>query len=192
MIYSIPLFSSDSFEGKLVKALFLLTFYACLRAGEIVHADKTAHTLCMENLIWTHSTYTIKFASYKHSGRTGSVAEDERHDLPEITLPRIHSNNCPVLALREYIDTRGGQHGPIFINQGGQPVTRKQLSVWLKTAVELTGAPSGRYNTHSFRIGRTTQLAAEGHSDETIRRTGRWKSDAYKGYIQIQSFSLPR
>ena len=44
-----------------------------------------------------------------------------------------------------------------------------------------------RYKGHSFRIGAATYAAEQGVSDDKIRHSGRWKSDAFKKYIRITS-----
>ncbi|KAH3876406.1 hypothetical protein DPMN_000246 [Dreissena polymorpha] len=38
--------------------------------------------------------------------------------------------------------------------------------------------------THSFRIGRATDLATQGITTETIMVLDRWKSTAYESYIR--------
>ena len=40
------------------------------------------------------------------------------------------------------------------------------------------------FNTHSFRIGAVTSAKAANISDTHIQMLGRWKSNAYKLYIQ--------
>ena len=39
-----------------------------------------------------------------------------------------------------------------------------------------------RYNTHSFRIGRTTNMMLEGYSEAQIKVAGRWISNAFIRY----------
>jgi len=41
------------------------------------------------------------------------------------------------------------------------------------------------FSSHSFRIGAATSLAMEGVPESRIMQLGRWKSNAYKGYIRI-------
>ena len=41
----------------------------------------------------------------------------------------------------------------------------------------------GHYSGHSFRRGAATQAHLQGLSEDDIRTLGRWKSDAYRLYI---------
>ena len=52
--------------------------------------------------------------------------------------------------------------------------------------------PSDRYNTHSFRICRATQLAKDNATEATIKSTGGWKSAAYNKYIRPNYSALPQ
>ena len=62
---------------------------------------------------------------------------------------------------------------PLFIKSNKKPFTRTQLSCTLKACLEIERMPSDRYNTHSFRIGRLTQLAKDNATEATIKSTGR-------------------
>ena len=41
-----------------------------------------------------------------------------------------------------------------------------------------------QYDTHSFRIGRATDLSKGGRSLSKIKRAGRWKSNAVYNYLR--------
>jgi len=43
------------------------------------------------------------------------------------------------------------------------------------------------FKTHSFRIGAASSYSEKGVSEQDIKRLGRWKSDAFKGYIRLPS-----
>jgi len=57
-------------------------------------------------------------------------------------------------------------------------VTRTEFDEWLAT-----------FGWHSFRIGAASLAAACGYSDSQISLLGRWKSDTFKRYIRLCSFS---
>ena len=75
-------------------------------------------------------------------------------------------------------------HEPLFVNSAGEVVSSQAISNVLKNAVGILGLNKRDFNTHSFRIGHTTDLYLANVSDDLIRRSGRWKSDAWKMYVK--------
>ena len=67
----------------------------------------------------------------------------------------------------------------------GSPLTRSQFTGVLAKAIRCLGLPTQVYTSHSFRIGRASDLASKGLSNETIKQLGRWKSDAVERYIRL-------
>ena len=61
------------------------------------------------------------------------------------------------------------------------------VSKMLGSVIRLRNLDPNRYKGHSFRIGAATYAAEQGVSDDKIRHSGRWKSDAFKKYIRITS-----
>ena len=190
MLDSIPFITKVTYDQLLLKALFLTTYYACLRAGEIVESDKADHTISISQIELHDDSYGIRFDSYKHSQSRNT--SNERGSIPLYIVNAIPmSKFCPVKALKSFLKIRMQIEGPIFIDRAGSNIKRDYLSKNLKISLELCQIPPARYNTHSFRIGRATQLADEGYSDEIIRTTGRWKSNAFKKYIRRSAFIMP-
>ena len=103
-----------------------------------------------------------------------------------IKLPAdLDQSICPVLAVRQYLHNRINSDGPLFCHMDCAPVTRQQFSGVLAKCIRKTAFASGHYRSHSFRIGRATDLAAHGISNETIMLLGRWKSSCFKRYISM-------
>ena len=98
---------------------------------------------------------------------------------------------CPVAALKEYLEIRS-PGSETFNDISGKTATRRFISEKLKLIVSRAGLDPANYNTHSLRIGRTTDLAKAGVPEAIIRETGRWDSDAFKRYIRFPAFVLPR
>ena len=182
IILSIPFCTSNIYTQTMLRALFLLTYHACLRVGEAVHSNQQAHTLTIDHLTETHNSYQITFTSYKHSGTETPIF---------LLQPQADTMYCPVLALRQYLLARGQQPGPIFVDAAKTPITRDKFAHYLKLCLQLAGLSPNNYTTHSLRIGRATQLAMEGVSETIIKTTGRWKSNAYTKYIRPSCFTLP-
>ncbi|KAF5387550.1 hypothetical protein D9757_006561 [Collybiopsis confluens] len=97
-----------------------------------------------------------------------------------------HSPFCAVTALKHLFATHPLPSGsPLFCTTVGLPMTRSFFISMLKSHLEAAGIPSVGYSGHSFRRGAATSAAAAGYSDYEIQLLGRWRSDAYKLYIDV-------
>ena len=184
LIDCIPACAQSLYYVKMWTALFQLCFHACLRVGEAVQSSSTQHTLQLHQLLVSPTQVTIAFSSYKHSNQATPSIVIQSH-------PQGPASRCPVLALTQYLDLRSKESGPLFVDPLGVPLHRSAFCSFLKQVLTAAGLDHNVYNTHSFRIGRATQLAQDNHSSETIRSAGRWKSSAYIGYIRSSNINLP-
>ncbi|KAI2665138.1 hypothetical protein H4Q32_021347 [Labeo rohita] len=50
----------------------------------------------------------------------------------------------------------------------------------LKSVLQLSGIPAGKFSSHAFRIGATTSAAQDGLSKQHIQTLGRWSSEAFQ------------
>ncbi|KAG5731899.1 Integrase/recombinase xerD like protein [Termitomyces sp. T112] len=96
------------------------------------------------------------------------------------------SFTCPVSALHTMFTVDPKPHNsPLFANPNGSPLTRDVFVSTLKQCLlECSFDPSG-FSGHSFRRGAATAAAAVGYADHEIQLLGRWRSDAYKLYIDV-------
>ena len=76
---------------------------------------------------------------------------------------------------------------PLFHFADGQPVTRRWLMGRVDSLLRSTHHDPRAYSGHSFRKGGTVSLQQQGVEDSTIRRTGRWRSDAFYLYVRHAS-----
>ena len=106
-----------------------------------------------------------------------------------IHISRGNSLLCAVQSLITYLHVQGKGAGPLFLFQGGRPLSRAALSDWLRRILSAAGI-SGSFSSHSFRIGAATVAARNGVPDHLIQALGRWSSDAYQLYIRMPSESL--
>ena len=67
----------------------------------------------------------------------------------------------------------------------GSPLRRSQFTGVLAKAICHLSLPTQVYTSHSFRTGRASDLASKSLSNETIKKLGRWKSDAVERYIRL-------
>ena len=174
--------TASPYDQALYKAIYLLAYHACMRAGEITASTNRQHIiqLAQVNISETHAY--IHFESYKHSAS----------HKPVIKLTSTHPNTfCPVTALRQYLPLRGTFPGALFVDVHRKPISRRAFACMLKSCLQQAGIPSDNYNCHSFRIGRATQLAHDNCPPADIQRVGRWKSNAFQKYIRPSHISMP-
>ena len=185
MIDAIPRVIKNTYLAHMFKTLFLLCYYASLRAGEAVKSNNLDNVLRMNNFnkvsLNGKPGYRIDFENFKHSKYPTSLS----------LISSGSKNYCPVIALDKYIKMRGGEPGYLFLKSNRKLLTRAHFSTTLRSCLNVSGYQYQLYNTHSFRIGRTTDLALLKFPEAVIKASGRWKSDAYKKYIKLNPLRLP-
>ena len=174
--------TSSHFFRLLLKAMYLLAFHALLRIGEFTSKSSANPILKAEHVTFKFvdssvpHAFELQISGYKHSqGRTTTL----------YIAQNPNRNMCPVLALWNYFNLRGSFKGPIFSFMDGIAVSRNFFSEQLVLSLQWAGCNTKLYKSHSFRIGRATVAAAQGMSDDTISRLGRWSSSAVKNYIRL-------
>ena len=94
------------------------------------------------------------------------------------------SKVCAVKAVQKFLSLRPVGDGPLFCHANRAPVTRYQFAALLYKCSVKAGFDADRIKTHSFRIGRATDLSAMAVPVAAIKQMGRWESEAYKLYIR--------
>ena len=167
----------------LYKAIFALMYFACLRISEVALTVSLMHTLKLQDVRWRRDgAVDIVLHTYKHSGKGGATLR---------VTEEVNGGVCPVGLLRNYRNLRGKKGDCFFVDQLSRVVTRAQVVAQLQATLVKVGETPIDFNSHSFRIGRTTDLYVAGFSDEAIRRIGRWSSDAWRKYIKQGTILLP-
>ncbi len=70
----------------------------------------------------------------------------------------------------------------VFVSQTGVLVKASDVATVLQAILVKLKLDPSRYSTHSFRVGRITDVLAEGRSSEQVRALGRWRSSAQDVY----------
>ncbi len=99
-----------------------------------------------------------------------------------------------MIALKQYLLIRPKLNGVLFIDGVANPVNRTMLVRVMKRVLIMLiqeNLDPANFGTHSFRVGRTTDLALEGVSADRIKLLGRWESEAYLKYIRPACINLP-
>ncbi len=160
-------------------AIFTLAYFACMRMGEVVLSTEEAHAALISQLTfqWEQGvtpTFLLRMKSFKFSKDRKVTLRIRPHQGPA----------CPVSWLCKYLLDRPHGSYYLFCHPDGRPVTRKQVSDVLSRVVVLAGLDARSFGSHSFRIGRCTDLMQAGLSDAQIRTHGRWASNAFRVYVR--------
>ncbi len=76
---------------------------------------------------------------------------------------------------------------PLFHFDDGPPVNRRWLMSRVDCLLRSIHHDPKAYSSHSFRKGGAVSLQLQGVEDSIIRRTGRWKSEAFHLYVRHAS-----
>ena len=91
------------------------------------------------------------------------------HSGAQVVLGASDSDLCPVAALLDYLSSRGGQPGPLFILEDGIPLSRVPFARNLQAILSAVGLDGSRFNIHSFLV-QPLQLAKPGYQSLPLRR----------------------
>ena len=175
----LPTFCYSEYECSLFKAAYLLAYHALLPVSEIVFSNhiQANRPLLASDLQLVNEASAIQV--------TIRISKTNQSGVPTILLiPRSHDTaSCCVQAMQHYLRFRPPGPQYLFCHQNGTPLTRYQFSSVLAKAVRQAGLLLN-YSSHSFRIGRATDLAAMGVTTEKNMELGRWRSKAVTRYIR--------
>ena len=106
----------------------------------------------------------------------------------QLIIAGSHDAACPVQAIKQLlaIDTHRPPTEPLFCigRREQQPFTRQYVVQRLQELGMSSGLGQASWNGHSFCRGAATWAAEVGISETQIQTLGRWRSNAYKAYIE--------
>lgn len=163
----------SSYERTMFNAMFSFMFHAFLRIGEVT---ESVNNLLLSQVKIKNSSIYVKFLKFKHyNGRP-------------ITIIVISSvTNCPVKAMSDYLSIRGSNPGPLFVFPCHKSIPGSFFTKRFNSCLARCSLDPTMYKPHSFRIGAATNAFSNGATTESIQQMGRWKSQAFKKYIRLDS-----
>ena len=168
----------------LYKVAFPLAYHGLFRVGELTASQHVLKTRDVH-----HERNKEKYLFLLHTSKTHTFKD--RPQTIEIKKVQLSSNKlkmfCPYRLVNLYISIRGKRthdSEQFLLHSDGSPLLTIQFRDTLKQIIADLGLDPNNYDTHSFRIGRATDLMREGKSIESIKRQGRWKSNAVYKYLR--------
>ena len=171
----------------LYKTIFCLAYYGMMRIGELA---KGSHTVLAKDI---HvSRERGRMLLLLHSSKThGKGSKPQKiiikANFNDTTVGKTRSI-CPFEVISFYLEARGNylsMQEPLFIFQDKSPVLPSHVRRILRSLLRKLNLNPKLYDTHSFRIGRATDLAKHGTDVEEIKRLGRWRSNAVYKYLKL-------
>ena len=179
----------DTYDNIVLQAAFTLAFAAFLRIGEFTYldADKQLGHTFSRWFLTKGSIHVAQDASYLELTIHASKTDPFRKGIM-LTIAATNDLACPVHSMRKLqaIDSHCPPHAPLFCVGKHDPYSflREYIVQRLQELAATAGLEGDNWNGHSFRRGAATWAAQVGISDTEIQVLGRWRSDAYKAYIE--------
>ena len=169
--------SNDSvFKKTLFCTVFSALYHGALRSSEVSFNNDCDHTLRYGDIQVYDDCIDLTLNSYKHS-KSESILRIKASQDVSCFLSWYRKFSTTLAVVKNSSDY-------VFVSEDNSPITRNHLATRLKQSINDLGLNSDRYNTHSFRIGKATDMYREGYSDRQIAEAGRWKSNAFLYYIR--------
>ena len=176
---------------------YLLQYYGLLRVGEVansIHSIKAVnvHEATRHNRILI-ILYTSKTHGLESPPQKIKIVGNKALEITSKHYTRKYytSNNlgkfCPVEWTQRYIQLRRkiqNDDENFLILSDGSPIPATFLRNLLREIIRQFDLNENLYDTHSFRIGRATDLFKSGVGIEDIKQLGRWKSNAVYKYLK--------
>ncbi len=178
LVAAIQRFPMSSYDKLLYSAVICTAYYGLFRIGEVIDSQ---HAMRLENMQINPRTLGVKI-------KVTSSKTMRPGDLPWTV--KINKDDSPLIPVNEILHSfwqvrpSTSAHSQFFVKYNRKPLSQPEFRKRLSTALKLVGLPDDKYNTHSFRIGRATDLFRRSYPLEQIKRLGRWKSDSIWKYIR--------
>jgi len=181
--------SAANYDYIVLHYAFTLAFAGFLRVGEFTYRETDMH-LGVSYSKWYLTKQNIRMAedeTYMELTLSASKT-DPFHKGMTLTIAASSNIGCPVQAMKrlQTTDHHRSPASPLFCigRYQQQAFTRQHVVKSLQALAITAGLEQGAWNGHSFRRGAATWAAEMGIPEGDIQILGRWRSDAYKVYIE--------
>ena len=174
----------DIYLKHLYMTMFLVAYFGLLRIGELCQGE---HVIKAVNVHVAENKQSVLFILY--SSKTHGPG-----DRPQKLKIRKTSGTypdddlfCPVDQVNKYVKLRPEyltDDEQFFVFSDNTPVTPNHVRTLLRELLSDLKLDPGAYETHSFRIGRATDMLKSKVPLEEIKREGRWRSNAVYKYLR--------
>ena len=180
------LFSRQPYLEAMYKSVFVLAYYGLFRIGELTssqHAikDKDIHVAENKNKV------LIMLYSSKMHGVESNTQQVKIMSPDSDGFNKRQLFFSPFKIVRRFFDIRGhyDKIGKIFfVFRDGSQLQAEQVRKSLRLTLNSINLDPNLYDTHSWRIGRASDLLKWGYSLAQIKIWGRWHINVVYWYIR--------
>ena len=174
-------FAESRFDEVVLKAISIFGIYGLLRISELLPLQRRSETYhCWGDWSWNKDELRLFLAKSKTDISNRGV---------EIRYAPNGSKTCPVRWYRRlrkmYSMDTNDSTSPVFVREDGSLFIQSDLRSYIKTNVSRLGYDCDKYSGHSLRRGGASALAKVGAPAHLLKSMGRWTSECYMRYIDI-------
>ena len=165
-------------DRLMYRAAVLLAFFGMLRVSEFTAPSRTTFDPLLH---LTNNDISFTDAFHIVCIQIKSSKTDPFRLGVTVRVGTTQDSLCPVSAMSQYLMQRPAVRGPLFIFRDATYLTKNNIKNLLKNSLPDVE----NISSHSFRRGGASYLAQAGLSHDVIQILGRWRSDAYRLYINL-------
>ena len=186
---------ANSYLCKLYRALLITTYFRLFRISEVVYTE-AGHTVLAKDvhvgrnkdklMFILHTSKTHNWGSKPQIIKIASVVSH-----PEINSSTadeiVRYRYCPFQMIKEYLQVRKkfkSDSEQFFVFEDRSRVTATHFRDKLKQSISRIGLDDTLYSGHGLCVGRACDLFLMGLTVETIKKLGRWHSNAVYTYLR--------
>ena len=180
-------FSKQLYLEIMWKCLFSMGYYGLFRVGELTTGY---HTIKAKDVYVSRERQKMKiylYSSKTHGkNRKPQVVKIEGNMNLSLERNALNRKYDPYTLASNFLVLRGdysNSQEPLFVFSDGTPVKPSHMRRTLREILLSLNLNPKLYDTHSFRIGRATDLQKYGYDIEKIKILGRWRSNAVYKYL---------
>ena len=182
------LLGTQPYLCRLYGAIFAAAYYGLLRIGEIASSP---HAILAKNVQIGVNKPKILFvliSSKTHNpGDKPQQIKITSEPLTDRSKRESESDYCPFHLLAQYIRVRPlsrSEAEQFFVFSDNSPITPQHIRQHLANVLTALNLDPSYYSFHGWPAGRAQDLLNLGLSVETIKKIGRWRSNAVFTYLK--------
>ena len=181
-------FDTQLYLQAMYQAMFTIAYFGLMRVGEITTGNhpvkaRDIHVATNKDKKMLICLYTSK--THGRESRPQKIKIEGNFHINRNSSKKLYYD--PYDTVQKFLEMRGDYENlndPLFVFRDGTPVKPRNFRKLLKILLKNLNLDPNMYDTHSFRIGRATDMMKYGYSIDRIKQLGRWKSNAVYKYLR--------